>query len=226
MSQHICIWLLISLAATDLLRTEWDVLFLVSPLLGLGTITGTHWFTKTMHSLITTLLLDMDVRINGEGRELVPGQENIEHLICATKQQPPYIRWRMSSSPVPFRFRQVCLCQCTFEKKDQINDTQCVLVHHLVGRTAGGKPVICPFFVLTTRNQLFFFCFFLFVFLPPPLPPPLPYPPCQPLSCSLPPSLFLFFDVFAFTASERSLIPSGHNREGGAVRKSISICAN
>lgn len=34
------------------------------------------------------------------------------------------------------------------------------------------------------------------------------------------------FDVFAFTASERSLIPSGHNRGGGMARKSISICAN
>lgn len=39
-------------------------------------------------------------------------------------------------------------------------------------------------------------------------------------------SLVRFFDVFAFTASELTLIPSGHNREGGAVRKSISICAN
>ncbi len=44
-----------------------------------------------MHSLITTVLLDMDVKLNGEGRELVPGQENIEHLICYTKQQPPIL---------------------------------------------------------------------------------------------------------------------------------------
>lgn len=36
-------------------------------------------------------------------------------------------------------------------------------------------------------------------------------PPCTPP--------FFFFDVFAFTASGCSLIPSGHNRESGAMKK-------
>lgn len=85
------------------------------------------------------------------------------------------------------------------------------------------EVAICPLSTTTLLSMLVFLpplhlVFFLAVFLlsaPPSLPTPLPivFP-------------FSFFDVFAFTASERSLIPSGHNREGGAVRKSISICAN
>lgn len=38
-------------------------------------------------------------------------------------------------------------------------------------------------------------------------------------------AFFFFFDVFAFTTSKFSLIPSVHNRASTA-RKSISICAN
>lgn len=58
------------------------------PLLGLRVLLGLS-DSLTIRRLITVVLLDMDVKLNGEGMKLVLGQENIEHLIYYTKQQLP-----------------------------------------------------------------------------------------------------------------------------------------
>lgn len=114
--------------------------------------------------------------------------------------------WHMSS----FQELLLCLVKVCFFNGCFVNKKSHKVCFIL--QTAGGKASLFFFFLLPH-----------FPFLPPNPPPP--------SNASITPSFFCFFavffsDVFAFTASEHSLIPSGHNREGGAVRKSISICAN
>jgi len=172
---------------------------------GLGGVPGTHWGTETSRSLIITVLLDMDVKLRGEGRKLVPGQENIEHLICYTEQPPcsylPMTYELISGLIIPFRFRQGVFFKCCLEKKIPQFAFLCFI---LQTETAGGKPAeaICTFFIQTSGIQLFLLLY-----------PPLSWTPSHP---SLPPCFLFFWCVclHGFWTLSNSIWPQQRRRRG------------
>lgn len=116
-----------------------------------------------MLRLITTVLLDTDVELNGESRNLGLSQENIEHLICPTKQPPRLylvLTYELIAGVILLFSKGVSLTAVSLIKSHAV----CFIL-----QTAGGGPIEAPtFFVfflllphsLTPPSLPLFFCFF------------------------------------------------------------------